>query len=77
VKTKICKNIACRKKKPISEFYARRDIPDGLNSWCKDCCNERERTRRMKKNLSESYWQLGDAEAKDFVNWNDEALYVW
>tara|TARA_Y100000310_G_scaffold343310_1_gene450325 strand:- start:128 stop:817 length:690 start_codon:yes stop_codon:yes gene_type:complete len=31
----------CGKEKPLTEFYKRKDSPDGYRNDCKECCNKR------------------------------------
>lgn len=48
--TKICS--CCRQELPISEFYAKKSQPDGLNCYCKKCTDDKKKKREeIKKQI--------------------------
>ena len=46
VKTCFC----CKQPKSITDFFKHSQTPDGLHSWCKQCCNEGSTRSRAKVN---------------------------
>lgn len=40
----------CKTDKPHSLFFKHSQTPDGLHSWCKDCCTEGNKRSRAKQN---------------------------
>ena len=42
----------CRQAKPLSEFNARKESPDGKTPSCKRCISERRKDIRTGKNVS-------------------------
>jgi len=45
---KIC--FRCKASKPLTLFFRHSQTPDGLHSWCKDCCTEGNIKSRIKAN---------------------------
>jgi len=76
-KFKTCLNPKCQKSKSVDDFYDSRVNPDGKNTWCVDCCRERERNRQRVIRANDSFWGLSPKESKDFINWNEDAIYTW
>ena len=50
IKTKRCPK--CGRELPLNEFYLKRAAPDGLQTWCKECQNKRDRLKRTNKNCN-------------------------
>ena len=50
IKTKKCTK--CGRELPLNEFYLNRAAADGLQAWCKECQNERVRTKHTNKNCN-------------------------
>ncbi len=48
MKTKICSNKECLKKKPISEFNKQSASKDRLHPWCKECIKEHNKNYNEK-----------------------------
>jgi len=46
MKKKQC--IECKKRKPLMEFYKRKDSEDGLMNQCRECKAKRKGTRHVK-----------------------------
>lgn len=45
----------CQVGKGLAEFHPRRASPDGLKSWCKQCCREKKKADGPGRNLRERY----------------------
>lgn len=63
MRTKTCAR--CGKERPTSQFYKRKQLKDGLSSYCKDCWKEvnEERKREMYKQQAQ-YRQKNKAQRK-------------
>lgn len=74
--TKICS--CCRQELPISEFYAKKSQPDGLNCYCKKCVNskDRRRTPEAKVKRQEERVLKKENESKEFSLYMDRGLKV-
>jgi len=66
--TKICSK--CRIEKDVSEFHKSRDKKDGLASWCKMCCSERNKQR-----TKDGYGKVHYQRYKDKYLANKKAYY--
>src|SRR6476619_3597097 len=44
----------CKEIKPVSAFYPRKDISDGLSSWCRNCTTIQARTQHAAKGNARS-----------------------
>jgi hypothetical protein len=45
--TKMCRK--CYEVKPHSYFFAHKGSPDGINSYCKQCCKDIENEKKIKE----------------------------
>lgn len=52
----------CKEIKPVTAFHKRRDIPNGYQSWCKSCRNEREQSRRDIKRQYDKIYRTENAQ---------------
>ena len=50
IKTKKCSK--CGRELPLNEFYLNRATFDGLQTWCKECQKERDRSKRINRNCN-------------------------
>lgn len=50
IQTKQCKRKECLKFKPVKEFPVSKIMPDGYNSYCKECLNKYQRKYYLKRN---------------------------
>jgi hypothetical protein len=52
--TKVCS--VCASQKALSEFYKRKDSPDGLRNDCKDCVRERTKSNYFANHEQQKEW---------------------
>lgn len=74
--TKVCS--CCRQELPISEFYKKKNQPDGLNCYCKKCskAKDKRRTEEAKNRRELERLAKRENEAKEFSLYMDRGLKV-
>jgi excinuclease UvrABC ATPase subunit len=63
---KLCAH--CNKEKPVTEYYKRAQLADGLSSYCKECWKElnQKRKRKLYKQQAEYRKDNADKRAKNY-----------
>lgn len=63
METKIC--ICCGKEKPGSEYYAHKQMSDGLLGKCKECCKAQAKARELILRQDETWVEKERARARE------------